>query len=215
MNYVLKALKPYKKWMIVAWILMIIELFVELLLPFIMGKMVDEGILPRNLQLVVFWGSILIGLSLFSFTSGIINTFFAAKVSQSFAYDIRNQAFQKIQRLSFYELNRFSTSAVVTRLTNDVHQVQITVFMILRVFFRVPLLIIFGWHQCSSCKCSVGSHLDLYYPFFHHFFIFNDAKGHSLIYKSTEQSGQIEPDYAGKSGRYPFSFGPLTEACMK
>lgn len=165
MNYVLKALKPYKKWMIVAWILMIIELFVELLLPFIMGRMVDEGILPRNLQLVVFWGSILIGLSLFSFTSGIINTFFAAKVSQSFAYDIRNQAFQKIQRLSFYELNRFSTSAVVTRLTNDVHQVQITVFMILRVFFRVPLLIIFGCMMALLVNVRLALILTCIIPF--------------------------------------------------
>lgn len=144
MNHVLKGLLRYRFYMVIAWLLMLIELAVELMLPLFLGTIVDKGILPQDFHAVLYWGLLLVGLTFLSFLAGIGNTFFAAKVSQSFAYDVRNRIFQKIQRLSFAQLNRYPTSTLITRLTNDVQQIQATVFMIMRVFLRAPLMIIFG-----------------------------------------------------------------------
>ena len=144
MNHVLKGLMRYRFYMVFAWLLMLIELAVELMLPLFLGTIVDKGILPQDFHAVLYWGLLLVGLTFLSFAAGIGNTFFAAKVSQSFAYDVRNRTFQKIQRLSFAQLNRYPTSTLITRLTNDVQQIQATVFMIMRVFLRAPLMIILG-----------------------------------------------------------------------
>src|SRR5699024_2317435 len=76
--------------------------------------------------------------------AGIINSYFASHVSVSFAYDLREKLFEKIQSFSFKHLQRFPTSSIVTRFTNDVRQVQQTLFMALRDMVRAPLMVIGG-----------------------------------------------------------------------
>lgn len=177
MNHVLKGLKRYRLFMVIAWTLMLVELAVELMLPLLLGKIVDEGILPQDFKAVLYWGLILVGLTLFSFASGIGNTFFATKVSQSFAYDVRNHAFQKILQLSFTQLNRYSTSTFITRLTNDVQQIQITVFMMMRVFLRAPLLIVLGTVMALTVHAKLAFVLILIIPVSLLFLIWMMKKG--------------------------------------
>lgn len=141
---VLSLVKPYRKVMIIAWTLMLIELAVELSAPLIMGRIIDEGIMQEDLKTVSYFGFILIGISFISFASGIANSFFAAHASQHYGFDIRKHVYGKIQKLPFSSLNQFPTSSFITRLTNDVTQIQNTLFMILRIAMRAPLIIIFG-----------------------------------------------------------------------
>ena len=141
---VVSFLKPYRKPMIIAWLLMLIELTVELLSPILMAKIIDEGIIPKDSRVLLTWGIVLLILSLISFASGITNSFFAAGAGQHFGYDIRKELFRKIQNLSYSTINEFSTSSFITRLTNDVTQLQNIVFMSLRIAFRAPLLVLFG-----------------------------------------------------------------------
>ncbi|OIJ15635.1 ABC transporter ATP-binding protein [Anaerobacillus arseniciselenatis] len=141
---VLSFLKSYKKPIYIALLLMFVELFVELLSPLFIAKIIDEGILKNDLSVVLIWGGIMVGLSLVGFAAGIINSFYSAHVSQSFGYDVRKSLFDKVQSFSFANLNRFPTSSLITRLTNDVTQIQVLVFMALRIAARAPLLVIGG-----------------------------------------------------------------------
>lgn len=144
MRKVFTYLKPYKISVSIALVLTLIELVIELLLPLFLGIMINEGVVNQDMDNVIMWGSIMIGLSLFSFSCGILNSFYASHASTAFAYDIRKDLFDKIQTFSFANLNKYPTSALVTRFTNDVRQVQNTVFMGLRVMLRAPLMVLGG-----------------------------------------------------------------------
>jgi ATP-binding cassette, subfamily B, multidrug efflux pump len=144
MGKVFSYLKPYKIAVGIALTLMLTELVVELLQPLLMAKIIDDGILQEDLGVVMKWGGIMVALSFVAFLAGVINSFFAAHVSQGFGYDLRKGLFGKIQSFSFANFNLFPTSSLITRMTNDVTQVQNTVFMSLRIMLRAPLLIIGG-----------------------------------------------------------------------
>ncbi|GGA74241.1 ABC transporter ATP-binding protein [Ornithinibacillus halotolerans] len=144
MRSVFSFLKPYKLTAVIAFLLMLVELAVDLLLPFFLGKMIDYGIQNGDLNNIVMWGSIMIAMALFSFITGITNSFFASHVSWGFAYDIRERLFRKIQEFSFANLNRFATSHLMTLFTNDVRQIQNTIFMALRIMAKAPLLALGG-----------------------------------------------------------------------
>ncbi|NIK12029.1 ABC transporter ATP-binding protein [Alkalibacillus almallahensis] len=144
MRYILSYLTPYYFHMIIAWSLMLIELSVELMLPFFLGKMIDNGILNQDLNVVIYWGSIMIGLAILSFVAGIGNSFYSSHVTYKFGYDIRGYLFDKVQSFSFKNLNEHPTSTLITRFTNDIRQIQSGLFLALRIMFRAPLLVIGG-----------------------------------------------------------------------
>jgi ATP-binding cassette, subfamily B, multidrug efflux pump len=144
MQQVLSYLKPYRKWMIVAWALMLIELLVELWQPLLMEKIIDDGVMPKNLSVVLTWGAVMLGASLLSFAAGIANSFAASYVGQEYGFALRKHLFEKIQSFSFANLERFPTASLITRMTNDVTQIQNMVFMSLRIALRAPLLVVFG-----------------------------------------------------------------------
>ncbi|TCT20464.1 ATP-binding cassette subfamily B protein [Melghiribacillus thermohalophilus] len=144
MHFVFKYLKPYYAHMAVAWSLMLIELAVELLLPFFLGKMIDDGIVAHNLHTVVMWGLIMMGLALLAFLAGVTNSFYSSHVTFRFGYDVRKKLFEKVQAFSFKNLNEYPTSTLITRFTNDVRQIQNGIFMGLRIMIRAPLLVAGG-----------------------------------------------------------------------
>ncbi|MEH6947933.1 ABC transporter ATP-binding protein [Bacillus sp. JJ634] len=139
-----KYLKPYQLFIGLALFFLFVELGVELVQPLLMAKIIDEGIMQKDLSVVVFWGSIMMGMALFSFLGGIVNSFAASHVAQSFGYDVRKRLFAKVQAFSFSNLNKFAASSLITRLTNDVTMIQSTVFMGLRIMLRAPLMVIGG-----------------------------------------------------------------------
>ncbi|MCR2807964.1 ABC transporter ATP-binding protein [Paenibacillus soyae] len=142
MRKVFFFLGSYKAAVAVAIALMLVELTLELLQPFLMAKMIDEGIQARNMDVVMQWGGFLLAFSVVAFGAGILSSFFAAHVSQSFGFDMREKLYEKVQSFSFANFNRFPESSLITRLTNDVTQLQNTVFMGLRIMLRAPLLVI-------------------------------------------------------------------------
>lgn len=115
-------LKKYRFAAYVALLLMIVELMVELLQPFIISKIIDDGIGSNNLTVVLKWGGFLIGCSIIAFAAGILSSFYASHVSQSFGFDLRERLYEKVQSFSFANFNRFPESSLITRLTNDVTQ---------------------------------------------------------------------------------------------
>ncbi|GLY12277.1 ABC transporter ATP-binding protein [Bacillus badius] len=144
MKRVLSYLKPYRGYMAFAWLLMLVELAVELTHPLFMAKIIDEGIVKQDMGAVYKWGAFMLGTSLLAFASGIINSFAAAHVGQNFGFDLREKMMEKVQSFSFANYSRFAASSLITRLTNDVTQLQNAVFMSLRIMLRAPLMVIFG-----------------------------------------------------------------------
>lgn len=144
MKKLLSFLKPYKLLISVAIFLMLLELAVELIQPILMAKIIDEGILQKDLQAVYLWGGVLVGVSILAFIGGIVNSFASSYVSQSFGFDVRKSLFDKVQSFSYTNLDQLPTSSLITRLTNDVTVLQNTVFMGLRIMMRAPLLVIGG-----------------------------------------------------------------------
>ncbi|AOZ93802.1 ABC transporter ATP-binding protein [Paenibacillus crassostreae] len=135
-------LKKYKVATYASIVMMLIELMVELMQPFIISKMIDDGIRQGELRVVLMWGGILVVMALLALTSGLLSSFFASHVSQSFAFDLREKVYAQIQSYSLAVFDRFASSSLITRLTNDVTQLQNTIFMGLRIMMRAPLLVV-------------------------------------------------------------------------
>lgn len=135
---------PYKKSASIALFLMFIELLVELAQPILMAKIIDDGIIAEDFNAVLLWGGVLLGLSLLAFTAGVTNSFFAADLSQGVGYDLRKDLFSKVQKFSARHFQNVTTPSLVTRITNDVIQIQNLLFMFVRIGLRAPLFIIFA-----------------------------------------------------------------------
>ena len=149
----LKSVREYKKPAVITPIFMVIEAFCECLIPFFMAQLITaikpapgEPPLAADLalQTVLKYGIILILLAAVSLTSGVLAGRFAATASCGFAKNLRHDLFYKVQRFSFANVDKFSTSSLVTRLTTDVTNVQQAFQMCLRIVIRVPLQFIFA-----------------------------------------------------------------------
>ncbi|RWZ58775.1 ABC transporter ATP-binding protein [Halobacillus fulvus] len=172
---------PYKFSAFVALALMVIELIVELVQPLIMAKIIDEGILRDDFGVVSTWGGVLIGLSLLAFAAGITNSFFAARLSQGVGYDLRRDLFKKVQSFANKNFQSFSTPGLVTRMTNDVVQIQNLLFMFVRIALRAPLFIVFGLVMAFTVNVQLATILVLTVPVFLIFLFFILTKGVKLF----------------------------------
>lgn len=135
-----KYLRPYLFYVILAPVMMMLEVGGELILPAIMSKIIDVGVANNDLGYIIQHGLYMLLASAIGVFGGVSCTIFAAKASQNFGTDVRGALFEKVQSFSFVNLDKFHTSSLVTRLTNDITQLQQVVLMILRALVRAPLL---------------------------------------------------------------------------
>jgi ATP-binding cassette, subfamily B, multidrug efflux pump len=121
---------------------MVVEVAMDLAQPRMIQRIVDVGIAQLDLSIVIHTGLIMVGLALIGAFGGSGNTVYAVRVSQGFGADLRSSIFHKIQSLSFGNLDRLETGQLITRLTNDVTQIQEVVLTGLRILVRAPLILI-------------------------------------------------------------------------
>ena len=142
----LKSVRQYKKPSIITPMFMALEAFCECLMPFFMSRMISEEHLasPDALAHILKYGVILILLAAASLTCGVLAGKFAAQASCGFATNLRHDLFYKVQKFSFKNVDKFSSSSLVTRLTTDVTNVQQSYQMCLRIAIRVPLQFLFA-----------------------------------------------------------------------
>jgi len=124
---------------LLAPITMIAEVFIDLQLPKLMSSIVDEGVLKGNLGLVINTGIWMIVLSIIGGLSGILAAAFGSIASQNFGNDVRCAAYKKVMSLSPEQTDKFTTGSLVTRITNDIQQVQMFMNFLLRMFVRSPM----------------------------------------------------------------------------
>ena len=139
-----KSIREYKKESILSGLFIIIEVIMEVLIPLIMAYLIDEGI--NKGSSVVIWKSsiILLIIAIISLVSGSLASIYSAKASCGFAKNLREDMYYKIQDFSFANIDKFSSSSIVTRLTTDVSYIQNAYLMIIRTALRAPLMLIFS-----------------------------------------------------------------------
>lgn len=129
---------------VIAPIMMLVEVSMDLMQPKLMADIIDVGIANKNISYVFSTGEKMILAALIGFVGGTGCSVFSSIAAMSMGEKLRQGLFDKIQTLSFLEIDRFQTSSLITRLTNDVAQVQNMVLMALRIAVRAPLLCIGG-----------------------------------------------------------------------
>ena len=132
----------YLRLAVPAWIALFCEVFVDLSLPTLLAAIVNVGIANSDTPFVLRMGRIMLLLSLAGLVLGQARNWLSTKVSQGLGTRIRGDLFRKVQRLSLAAVQRFGTASMITRLTNDVMQVQNMSFMLTRIFIRAPLMLV-------------------------------------------------------------------------
>ena len=140
----LAYIKEYKKPSILSPIFIALEVLLEILIPFLMASIIDDGLNKGNLQHIYFIGFITLIMAMFSLSAGFAAGRNAAKASAGFAKNIRKAVFYKIQNFSFTNIDKFSTAGLITRFTTDIANIQNSYQMILRLLVRAPLMLIFA-----------------------------------------------------------------------
>lgn len=123
-------------------ILVLCEVFIEVCIPTIMAKMIDNGITPGNVDVVVKYGAILLVLTLCAVFFGVMSGITASRASSRFSRNLRQDMYYNIQHFTFTSIDKFSPASLVTRLTTDVTRVQMAFQMITRITFRAPAMLI-------------------------------------------------------------------------
>jgi len=135
-------LKPYWRWIVLAPLLMTLEVVMNLMQPRLIQTIVDQGIAHLDLNLIIQTGVLMMALTVIGALGGMSNGIFAEMTVQGFSADLRQFLFRKVQTFSFGNLDELDTGQLITRLTNDVTQVQEAILMFLRMLVRAPLLLI-------------------------------------------------------------------------
>jgi hypothetical protein len=138
----LPYLKKYRIYVILGPIFKLIEAVFELIVPIVTSLIIDKGVRQGDLTYVWHMGGVLIGLGAVGLGSALICQKFASIASLGFGTAVRNQMYEKINTFSHAEIDRFGTPSLITRITNDVNQLQQAVALLIRLVIRAPFLAI-------------------------------------------------------------------------
>ncbi len=156
LKQLMKYIGQYRRYFILAPVLVIGEAIAELLLPYLMGRIVDVGVANADRQYMFIVGGIMIVIALLGILTGVYSAKFAARASLGFGYNLREGLFKKIQTFSFADVDKFSTASLVTRSTTDVKQLQQTAMEIVRVLIRAPALLIISMIICLNMNLKLS-----------------------------------------------------------
>ncbi len=177
----IKSLREYKKPTILTPLFVVVEVVLEVLIPFLMSILIDEGIKTKDMNIVYIIGISLIICAVVSLIFGMLAGISVSKASTGFAKNLRHDLYEKIQKFSFYNIDRFRTSSLITRLTTDVNNIQFAFQMIIRTAVRAPLMLIIS----IAFSISISAKLALIYlivaPLLGFALIFIAKKAHPIM----------------------------------
>ena len=140
-----KSIREYKKQSLLAPFLVILEVLMEVLIPLEMAKIIDVGIANGDLGYIVQRGIILVAMAMLALFFGVQAGNMAAVAAAGYAKNLRHDIFYKVQDFSFKNIDHFSTSGLVTRMTTDITNVQMAYMMSIRLLARAPIMILLSW----------------------------------------------------------------------
>lgn len=144
LHTLLKSVREYRLQTMVSPLLVVSESAIETFIPFLMAAIIDQGIRPGNLSVVIKVGGLLLLMSAVSLTLGASASWFSSQAAAGFAKNLRHDLFSRIQTFSFQNLDHFATSSLVTRLTTDITNIQTAYQMLIRVAVRAPSMLLFS-----------------------------------------------------------------------
>lgn len=156
MKELLKQVKQYKKDSVLAPVYSALEVVMEVIIPFVMALLIDEGVEKGNMNKILLYGIIIIVLAMISLFAGMMAGKYAASASSGFACNLREAMYRNIQRFSFSNIDKFSTAGLVTRMTTDVTNVQNAYQMIIRIAVRAPLMLISSMAMCFVVNADMS-----------------------------------------------------------
>src|SRR5699024_9876250 len=133
-----------------------LEVVMEVIIPMLMSKIIDVGIPNKDIKYILEIGIFLTISAIMSLVFGMLSGRFAAKASSGFAKNLRQGMFYKIQEFSFEDIDKFSTSSLITRLTTDVTNVQMAFMMIIRILVRGPVMLIAALFMAFSIDARLS-----------------------------------------------------------
>ncbi|MFK7724042.1 ABC transporter ATP-binding protein [Pilosibacter sp. HC1M1C21] len=151
-----KYITPYLSAFVIGPLMMLTEVAGEVMLPKFMSMIINNGVADRNLAYIGKMGALMVLTVLFMAVGGILGAYFSAKASISFTSDMRNDLFRKVQQFSFENIDGYSTGSLVTRLTNDVQQVQNVLMMGLRMALRAPGMFLGALIMAFMMNCQLA-----------------------------------------------------------
>ena len=152
----LACVREYKKASLLSPILVSLEVVMEVIIPLLMADLIDFGIDAGNMDYIVKMGVILVVCAMISLSFGALSGKFAAIASAGFAKNIRHDIFYNVQTFSFSNIDKFSTSSIITRLTTDVSNLQNAYQMIIRIAVRSPVMLIFSFIMAFSINAKLA-----------------------------------------------------------
>ncbi len=168
---ILKSVGEYKKATIMTMLLVVFEVAIDCVIPFIIATLINQIEAGCGLDVIVKWGIILVVLAFFSLLFGAWAGSTCATASAGFARNLRRNLFRRVQDFSFENIDRFSSASLVTRMTTDVSNVQMAFMMIIRTAIRSPLMIIFSFIMAFALGGSMAIIYAVLIPFLG-FFLF-------------------------------------------
>lgn len=140
MIQLLRYAKDYRKQIILGPVFKFFEAVFELILPLLMASLIDNGLKMNDRGMIIKMGVWMIAMSVIGLVCAIICQYYASVASQGFGTELRNQLIKKINSFSHSELNHFGTDTLITRMTNDINQLQLALAMVIRLLIRAPFL---------------------------------------------------------------------------
>lgn len=144
----LKYIGQYKKASILTPCCMVLEVLMEVLIPFVTAAIIDQGIKAGDMQKILIYGGLMVVIALLSLCFGVLGGKFGAEASTGFACNLREAMYENIQTFSFSNIDKFSTAGLITRMTTDVSNVQMAYQMILRIAVRSPMTLVISMIMC-------------------------------------------------------------------
>lgn len=182
-----KSMRQYIKPSILTMIFLAGEVFAEMMIPYLMAKVLDRGFETKDIQYIIQIGLLMAVLALISMTCGILGGKFSSDASAGFAANLREDIYRNIQRFSFQNIDRFSTPSLITRLTTDITNIQFAFQMVLKTVIRAPFMIVFAFIMAAYTNLKLSMIILAVIPFLGAALIFLIYRVHPYFVKVFRQ----------------------------
>ncbi len=174
----LQSVREYKGKAFLAPVLVALEVFIEVLIPLLMAKIIDVGIMEGDMGYIIKMGILLVFLAMLALFFGAKAGQVAAVAAAGYAKNLRHDIFYKIQDFSFGNIDHFSTSSLVTRMTTDITNVQMAFMFSIRMLARAPFMVILSWIMAATINIEIAFLLLIMIPILGGALIFIAKKAH-------------------------------------
>ena len=186
-----KSIREYKKQSLLAPLLVILEVLMEVLIPLEMAKIIDVGIANGDLGYIIQRGVILVVMAMLALYFGVQAGNMAAVAAAGYAKNLRHDIFYKVQDFSFKNIDHFSTSGLVTRMTTDITNVQMAYMMSIRLLARAPIMIVLSWIMTLLINVKIALLFLIVIPLLGGTLIFIAKKAHPNFIKVFDEYDEL------------------------